>query len=61
MAQSVHWWSWSCDLYACITWMALKQSELVVLHNENINNIHYKLGLNIYIGSYIIVLVIACV
>ncbi len=30
----------------------------VVLHTDNINNIHYKLGLIMYIGSYTIVLLI---
>ncbi len=29
---------------------------MVVQHNDSINNIHYKLGLNIYIGSYTIVI-----
>ncbi len=38
--------------------MTLKQGDMVVLHNDNINNIDYKLGLNIYIGSYTIVLFI---
>ncbi len=35
--------------------MTVKQGDMVFLHNDNINNIHYKLGLNIYIDSYIIV------
>ncbi len=39
--------------------MILKQRDMVVLHDDNINNIHYKLGLNIYIGSYIIALLIS--
>ncbi len=38
--------------------MTLKQDSMVVLNNDNINNMHYKLGLNIYIGSYSIVLLI---
>ncbi len=32
-----------------IIYMTLKQGNMVVLHNDKINNIHYKLGLNIYI------------
>ncbi len=34
--------------------MTLKQGDIVVLDNDTIDNIHlmYKLGLNIYIGSY---------
>ncbi len=42
--------------------MPLKQVDIVfyimtlLSYNDNIDNIHYKLGLNIYIGRYIIVL-----
>ncbi len=32
----------------------LKQGDMIVVHNDNINNIHYKSGLNIYIGNYTI-------
>ncbi len=42
-----------------IIYMTLKQGDMVVLHDDNINNIHYKLWLNIYIGSYIIVFLIS--
>ncbi len=38
--------------------MILKQGNMAVLY-DNINNIHYKLELNIYTGSYIIVLLIS--
>ncbi len=30
----------------------LKQGDMIVLYSDSINNIHYKLGLNIYIGIY---------
>ncbi len=33
----------------------------LVLHSDNINNIHYKVGLNMYIVSYAIVLHISIV
>ncbi len=35
--------------------MTQKQGDMIVLHNDNINNIHYKLG---YIDSYTVVLFI---
>ncbi len=38
--------------------MALKYGDMVVLHNDNINNIQYTLGLYIYKSSYIIMLLI---
>ncbi len=38
--------------------MTLKQGDIVVLHVDNINYIHYKLGLNMNIDSYTVVLLI---
>ncbi len=31
-------------------YMTLKEGDLVVLHNDNINHIYYKLELNIYMA-----------
>ncbi len=39
--------------------MTLKQGDIVILLTDNINNVHYKLELNIYIGSYIIMFLIS--
>ncbi len=42
-----HQYSMIYNLLQNIICMTLKQGNMVVLHNDNINNIHYKLGLNI--------------